>query len=532
MLRSLLLLTFLLICVPEAWCLAAVPLEYEVYAKDTDHFDTAQFRLWIPEGHPKLSGILVLLPGSDAYALQLCDDPKWQKIASDWNFGLLAVYLTSSFDVQLSYGSNPESELAFIEAVNYFSHQSGHPELAESPLAIVGHSQGGQFAYHFAVRHPEHVLAFVPIKGGYYFLDPTPAAREVPALWFAGEKDTAFRIKNITRLFDSSRALGAPWAFVLDPDAGHEVGRTLQLIIPYLHGMIDQRIGTDGELVPIDESKGYLGDFSTKRAVPYAQFKGDAKKAAWLPDAASAKAWEALVNNKLKDNSFWPTLATASPPHYASIDSPQFDLGDVPVDGPIQTAQIKLTSAANAPPWDEAFCPDSYSYLKVTSKKVDAKTWEFDVLPDPRNLPLGPFKTTIHLRLKEKGQILLGGQDVPVLGRVTGNIDIVPKTLYVGLIVPNETKTIDLDLKSTDGKPLKFLSLSNSSPHPELIQVKPSDGTGTDLRFKCTVTGQKDVGSISGKLLFKLQGGDGHDVSVPFIAQVQDQDKEISQPAR
>lgn len=39
-------------------------LEYEVYVKPTDHFDTAHFRMWISDGHSKLTGILVLIPGT------------------------------------------------------------------------------------------------------------------------------------------------------------------------------------------------------------------------------------------------------------------------------------------------------------------------------------------------------------------------------------------------------------------------------------------------------------------------------------
>jgi poly(3-hydroxybutyrate) depolymerase len=277
---------------------AAPALGYEVYAKPGDQFGTAQFKMWVPDGHTKISGILVLMPGSNGYVLELANDAKWQKVASDWNFALLTVYFTGAISPDGSpagdsdYWWSSDGGDALLDAVRQLSQETHHPELAGAPFALIGRSAGALFDYHFAVRHPDRILAFVPIKGADNMLDPTPALREVPALWLVGEKDGHKQfIKKAKELFTANRLRGAPWCYALEIGAGHETGKTLQLALPYLHGMIGQRLDATGKLVPVDQSRGYLGDLVTEKAVPYTAYKGNPKEAAWLPDAASAKVW-------------------------------------------------------------------------------------------------------------------------------------------------------------------------------------------------------------------------------------------------
>jgi pimeloyl-ACP methyl ester carboxylesterase len=520
--RPLLLFSLLLSLTVGTRAFSSPTLEYEVYAKPTDHFDTAQFRMWLPDGHAKLAGILVLIPGTNGYALQLSDDAKWQKIASDWNFGLLTIYFAGTNSIGSDYCSSPESSDALLEAIRYFSKESSHPELAECPLAMIGHSAGGQFNYHFAVRHPERVLAFVTIKGGYYFLNTTPESREVPGLWFAGEKDLEYRKRNIKALFTSNRLQNAPWCYALDPGDGHEIGQTLQLVLPYIHGMIDQRLNSDGKLVSVNQGRGFLGDFTTKKAVSFAEYKGNPKKAAWLPDAASAQAWEAFVSGKLSQDPAWPTLETTFPPQYAAVNSSELDMGDIPINGPTTVQRITVSRLPSDPPWDEVFYPDTLNYLKITLHKIDPNTWAFDVQYDPSHLPLGLFKQNLRIRLKQNGRIVLGGHDTPIIGRVTGDISVTPKTLYLGLLHPDETSTLNLDFKSNNGSALQFISVSNSGPRPELVQIKTIAAESGHLTFSCVFIAKADAGNFSGKLLFKLKSKKIYDVLVPFIVQVLD----------
>jgi pimeloyl-ACP methyl ester carboxylesterase len=520
--RPLLLLWLLLAVTVETKAFSSPTLEYEVYSKPTEHFDTAQFRMWIPDGHPKLTGILVLIPGTNGYALQLSDDAIWQKIASDWNFALLTIYFSGSTSIGSDYCSSAESSDALLKAIRYFSKESSHPELAECPLAMIGHSAGGQFNYHFAVRHPERVLAFVTIKGGYYFLNTTLQSREVPGLWFAGEKDLGYRKKNIKALFTSNRLQNAPWCYALDPGAGHEIGQTLQLVLPYIHGMIGQRLDLAGKLVPVNQSRGFLGDFTTKKAMPFAEYKGDPKQAAWLPDAVSAYIWEALVSGKLTQVPTGPTLETSFQPQYATVNPSEVDMGNVLVGKPTSVHKITVSRLPSDPPWDEVFCPDILDHLKITPQKIDLNTWAFDVQFDPSHLPMGPFRQILHIRLKHNGRIVLGGYNIPVIGRVTGGVSVTPQTLYLGLLDANKTKILNLDFKSSDGSALQFISVSTSGPHPELVQIKPIAAKAGHMAFTCVFMAKADAGNFSGELLFKLKGKQIYAVLVPFIVQVMD----------
>jgi hypothetical protein len=368
----------------------------------------------------------------------------------------------------------------------------------------------------------------VPIKGADNMLDPTPASREVPTLWLVGEKDTHLDfLKKAKALFTANRQQNAPWCYALETGAGHETGKTLQLALPYLHGVIGQRLDPAGRLVPVTQSHGYLGDLNTKKATPYAEYKGDPRQAVWLPDAASALVWEEFVAGTLAKDPNCPILDYnnygKAPPPFANVSPQNWDMGEVSVDGPVLTQQLTLTRLPGDPPWDEAFCPDTWDCLKVTPHKIDANTWTFDVRFDPGQLPLGWFKANLHLRFKQGDRILLGGRDIPMMGHIVGNIETLPPALYVGLMAPGEKKSMDLDFKSKNGTPLRFVSVSDTSLHPELIQVTPATAEKGQLKFRCSFTGRENAGRISGKLLFKITDTKTYVVSVLFIAEVQDE---------
>jgi hypothetical protein len=52
---------------------------------------------------------------------------------------------------------------ALLNILGNFSIRSGHPELADIPLAFWGVSAGGEFNYEFVCWKPERVIAFIYI---------------------------------------------------------------------------------------------------------------------------------------------------------------------------------------------------------------------------------------------------------------------------------------------------------------------------------------------------------------------------------
>jgi hypothetical protein len=198
-------------------------------------------------------------------------------------------------------------------------------------------------------------------------------------------------------------------------------------------------------------------------------------------------------------------------------------MGEVPIDGPVLSQRITVARAPTDPSWDEAFCADSWPCLEVTPHKIDANIWAFDVRFDPSSLPLGWFKADLHLRFKRDGQVLLGGRDIPLIGHIVGNIAAMPPALYAGILASGEKKSMELKFESKDGTPLEFVSVVDTSLHPELVEVTPETAEKGRLKFRCTFMGKENVGRVSGKLFFKIKSAKTYTVSVLFIAEVQDE---------
>ncbi len=134
------------------------------------------------------------------------------------------------------------SDKTFVKALGEFAAKTGHPELATVPWALWGHSAGGEFNYEFVCWKPTRVLAFVVNKGGYYFTHLAPAAaRAVPGIFFIGGKDEAFRIQSIQGIVAVNLQAGATWKLVVEPDAGHEPGRTRERAVEFFAEVIARR---------------------------------------------------------------------------------------------------------------------------------------------------------------------------------------------------------------------------------------------------------------------------------------------------
>ena len=134
--------------------------------------------------------------------------------------------------------------------------KSKHPEIATAPFLMWGMSAGGQVDYEFAAWKPERVIAFVVNKGGVYYSALVPrAARNVPALLFVGDKDLEFRVNTIAGLFAVNRRAGALWAYVVEPDTAHAVGRSRDLGAMFFEDVLAMRMAGD-TLAPVPDKIG------------------------------------------------------------------------------------------------------------------------------------------------------------------------------------------------------------------------------------------------------------------------------------
>jgi len=266
------------------------------------NFDKAEFRLWVPPNTPKVRAVLVLVPGSNGDGRPQAEDAFWQALATRQRLAIVACRFTDkpheqSFledYVKVSDGSGQ----ALLDAVSSLAKASNHPEIATAPFLMWGMSAGGQVDYEFAAWKPERVIAFVVNKGGVYYSALVPrAARNVPALLFVGDKDLAFRINTIQGLFAVNRRAGALWAYIVEPDTAHAVGRSRDLGAMFFEDVLAMRMSGD-QLQPVGDKLGFIGDLTAVTFQPVAGAAAPTVPTAWLPTERIARAWQAVVTAK------------------------------------------------------------------------------------------------------------------------------------------------------------------------------------------------------------------------------------------
>ena len=150
------------------------------------------------------------------------------------------------------------------------------------------------------------MLGFVVNKGGIYYTALTSAtARQVPGIFFTGEKDLEYRSDIVKGIFAANRRFGALWTIAIEPGAGHEVGQTKKLAILYFDELIRLRLPerkTDqtvkSGLIILREDSGFVGDPKTHQVIKFAEWKKTSYPTAWLPTVKFSEKWLAFVEGK------------------------------------------------------------------------------------------------------------------------------------------------------------------------------------------------------------------------------------------
>ncbi len=303
MLRNLLLLQ-------SVFYLAVITIQGQVIDDSIPagrNFNKAIFRLWMPPDIKALQGTIILMPGSNGDGRELIDEKLWQKLARKYGFALLGCYFTDhdheNMMIENYVNAKEGSGQALIDVLIKLSEKTNHNELATAPLLLWGHSAGGEFNYEFLCWKPGRVLAFVVNKGGFYYSALAPMeARNVPGLFFTGEKDLEARSNIVKGIFSMNRRAGALWAFAEEPGAGHEPGQTLKLacvffdeVIPLRLNKLLQNTATDGYMRTIAADSGCLGDYYEKKVVSSAESRIKNYPCSWLPSLKFAEAWQLFL---------------------------------------------------------------------------------------------------------------------------------------------------------------------------------------------------------------------------------------------
>lgn len=259
-----------------------------------DTYGVAEFRLYVPDGVTMVRGIYAHLEPYLADSRGIVDDPHLRALCDASSFALMGALLDSRH-MDTGIGE------AVLRALGDCAAQSGHPEVAWSPLYFDGWSWGGQFAYHFTVWRPDRVLGFVTQKGGLHDTGPAGDAIGVPGYLVVGEHDAAYRIANLTAIFLAHRPLGARWCLATHPGAAHERVTDRVLLDGIFQAVIARRLPAvtppEGPVAlrPIPEATGWLGERATAWIGAHACFAAVADTACWFPARDVARGWQAFV---------------------------------------------------------------------------------------------------------------------------------------------------------------------------------------------------------------------------------------------
>lgn len=285
-------------------------VEYPASEKPGELIYGVTYTLWVPDGVGKIKGVIVHQHGCGAGACKggetAAYDLHWQALAKKHDCALLgpSYHQADGQDCRKWCDPRNGSEKAFLRSLEDFATQTKHPEIAQAPWALWGHSGGGFWSSLMLALHPERIAAIWFRSGSAFYVwekgdIPKPALTEavyqVPVCFNGGLKEEQDKRHGPARVGDRAmfaawRTHDAPAGFARDPRTGHECGDSRYLAIPFLDACLSLRLPEKGHaLRPVTTGQGWLSEMDGGEAVPAKDFPGAFEKAAWMPNEKLVK---------------------------------------------------------------------------------------------------------------------------------------------------------------------------------------------------------------------------------------------------
>ena len=280
--------------------------------KRSGEANTAPFSIFVPD-EVKVIREVVFNP----FYEKTVEQKHWRTAATHWDFALVGANL---FGVR-----NADLREVVTDGLNAMAEASGHAEITNSPMCLVGMSAGGGMSVNIAEAMPERVIAVAPVC-----LEVGPkseATRKIPIITIFGERDGK-QMEKLSAKLPEQRALGAQWAIAVQWGRRHEFAKANNLIMPFFDTVIAERYPAgvspvEGvvDLKPYPEEAVWLGDKDgwedyaagigpwrlrgTKRQKGHPP--GDSSRGCWLPNEEFARLWRGFVVRE-------PKIKFVSPP--------------------------------------------------------------------------------------------------------------------------------------------------------------------------------------------------------------------------
>lgn len=296
--------------------MALTMLSTPSFAQDTFDFqqeDSALgMRCYIPPKMERVRGILLCGNGAGGDSRADTEDQHKRAWAAHHGFAVIA---TGKFG-RFKGGVEGEDYTNFQSGLQDIALQSGHTELLHAPMLLWGFSNGGQMAYALARLHPERKIAFIVNKGGYYISDADGGQEPIaiPAIFFGGENDKGNndRKQVIHDLYRKGRNQNAPWCWIEERNAGHEVGNSEPLAFAFFDAILTIRhpdsmvIPEEGTptLKPLPLDRGWLVEeghaawrTGWAKIFPYANVPEEKRRdLGWMPTELLTKLYRSSAS--------------------------------------------------------------------------------------------------------------------------------------------------------------------------------------------------------------------------------------------
>ena len=282
------------------------------------------YTIWIPPNVKTLKGVMVHQhgcgQGSCSTGLTGAFDLHWQALAKKYDCALLYPSYEQPKEGKCALWCDPRngSDASFRKSLVDLGVISNHPELAQVPWALWGHSGGAAWVGFMTMLHPNRVAA-VWLNSGNPIIVANPNQPEVKAIEVPDEvrqipmmcnlgtqegvtvKDGkhAKRWETTKQFFNIMRAKGTPIGVAVDPLTGHVCGNQRYLAIPWFDACLDARLpaGKDSALRLMPNDNAWYASLTGTKAYSGKEFPDDKTKAIWFPNESIAKAWEYYIKD-------------------------------------------------------------------------------------------------------------------------------------------------------------------------------------------------------------------------------------------
>ncbi len=269
-------------------------------------FQFGDFALYVPAAMSGVRSVLVALGGPDTRgfasgqafgapvpeveaSLQALGE-EFRTLAAHQGIAVLGTALTSM-------PNGVDSDQLLFDALLEAATLSGR-SVASAPLLLYGMSGGAPEASGFAARQPAHVAGlFLKVPESMVSLT-SGESLGVPAYVVLAGIDAFVDNVALAATSVANRSTGAPWALALEPGVPHHSLTPGQraLTLNWINAILSIRLSAiGGELLPIVESAGWLGDPATGSVTSWSAYSGDPRSVNWFPSQATAEDWEAFI---------------------------------------------------------------------------------------------------------------------------------------------------------------------------------------------------------------------------------------------